>query len=336
MPLISPVLIEQARGAIEKRAVGPDWSQAVGPAVGALGGAALGGLADRKHRLRGMLLGGGLGAGAGLLAGQFTPEIMAQIDRLRNSGGAPAPDASQELPANPFAPSAVPEPPPIHFPLAQPPTPPAPRQPNLVAPPPLPVQPPELPENVFATPGAKQAALIRRARAAIEKRAIIIPAIGAGIGYGQAPPGHRFKGAIRGAGTGLTTELGIPLGGLVGAGLGGLGGVAAGGLIGGGASLLGQAINRGQIDPRDLLAHTLGGATLGGGIGAIGGAVGGAVTGGREGFDIGKRYIWQRPWDREAPHGVSGADRHDDDDDKKKAASFGAVMGKLAAHYTGK
>jgi hypothetical protein len=179
--------------------------------------------------------------------------------------------------------------------------------------------------------------LIAQARAAIEKQAIlpISMPVGAALGYANAPRHHGLKGAVRGAGVGLTTGLGVPVGLLTGAGVGGIGGGLAGGALGAGASGIGQLIANGKIDPELLLSHAGGGASLGGGLGMIGGGLGGAVIGGQEGYDIGKRYIWGRPWDRELPHGVTGAD-NDDDDDRRKTASYAARLGALAAQLTRK
>jgi hypothetical protein len=309
MPIIDPNLIQRARSAVEKRAT-PDMGQLAGPAVGALGGAALGGLLDRRHRLRGALLGGLGGAGLGLAAGQFGPAALAQAKQWGQVGNAPQPSGAegwaQLMGRNPDDYG--------YKPMFEPPE---------YAPP--------GPVGDFPTPDPAGAKLAT----AIEKQAIIIPTlIGAGLGTGFAPRRNKFRGALRGAGVGLTTGIGMPLGGLLGAGAGGLGGAALGGLAGGGVSALSQLVARGEIDPQALAAHAGGGAALGGGLGMIGGSLGGTIVGGQEGFDFGKRHIWDRPWpgDREPPHGVAGGNDEDEDTGgRRKAASFAAGLGELAA-----
>jgi hypothetical protein len=172
-------------------------------------------------------------------------------------------------------------------------------------------------------------ALIQQARDAIEKQAVIIPTlIGAGLGLGMAPRRNKLRGTMRGAGVGLTTGIGMPVGGALGALGGGLLGAGAGGLLGAGAGLFGAGGG-------DIPNMAAGGATLGGGLGAIGGVVGGTALGGMRGYQLGRRHIWDQPWadDRELPHGVSGVVEDEDEDEgaQKKAASFAHRLGALAA-----
>jgi hypothetical protein len=167
--------------------------------------------------------------------------------------------------------------------------------------------------------------LIKRARAAAEKQAFLGSMLtGGAVGLGLAPRRNKLRAAMRGAGVGLTTDVGASLGGLGGAALGGLGGATLGGL--GGAALGGLGRLTGTMpgaDVRDLAAS---GIVLGGGLGAGAGMGAGALGGGIRGFQFGKKHLWDQPWpdDREAPHGPAGGE-------EEKEASFAAGLGALAA-----